>query len=335
MTEAKYLELFPATSYASSTATQNFFEYANRWVLSREVVDGTRRNYVSCMNCYWLPNIGGMPINQITPTLLKEVIARIDWPSAPTRRTAIQRLSTIFESALVEELVTRNPCKSVELPRRAKPKIDPFTQAEAEQIIEWFYANRKGSMAVYPAYFEFAFFTGMRPGEIAALRWDEIDEENRTAHVCRIVVDYKIQERTKTKEDRVVKLNSRAMHALETAKKVRDLRAKQTTRQHPVSPYVFPPSRNFEYIQQASVTDAHFRKALTALNIRPRRQYNCRHTYATICLMAGMMPAFIANQLGNTVQVLLSTYARWLNSSNDWAELNKIEKALNGTELVR
>lgn len=190
-------------------------------------------------------------------------------------------------------------------------------------------------MAIYAAYFEFAFYTGMRPGEIAALRWDEVDEQNRTAHVCRIVVDYEIQERTKTKEDRLVKLNSRAVHALETARTVQRLRAKQLGRLHPASPYVFPPSRNFEYIQQASVTDAHFQKALKALNIRARRQYNCRHTYATICLMAGMMPAFIANQLGNIVQVLLSTYARWLNSSNDWAELSKVENALIGTELVR
>ena len=47
-------------------------------------------------------------------------------------------------------------------------------------------------------------------------------------------------------------------------------------------------TKNFEFIQQASVTDKHFKAALVALKIRARRQYNCRHTYATMCLMAGM-----------------------------------------------
>ncbi|AUZ58783.1 integrase [Pseudomonas sp. XWY-1] len=51
--------------------------------------------------------------------------------------------------------------------------------------------------------------------------------------------------------------------------------------------------------------------------------------------MAGMNPAFIAGQLGHSVQVLLSTYAKWLNSANDWAELAKLERNVMGTELVQ
>ena len=66
-----------------------------------------------------------------------------------------------------------------------------------------------------------------------------------------------------------------------------------------------------------------------------RREYNCRHSYATMCLMAGMNPAFIANQLGHSVQMLLSTYAKWLNSSTDWSELGKLENSMIGTKLVR
>ncbi|MGE8187900.1 hypothetical protein [Pseudomonas sp. NPDC086278] len=71
------------------------------------------------------------------------------------------------------------------------------------------------------------------------------------------------------------------------------------------------------------------------LNIRARRQYNCRHTYATMCLMAGMNLGFIANQLGHSVQMLLTTYARWINSSEDWSEVGKLEQSLIGTKLVQ
>jgi integrase len=49
--------------------------------------------------------------------------------------------------------------------------------------------------------------------------------------------------------------------------------------------------------------------------------------------MAGMDPAFIATQLGHSVQMLLSTYARWINSSTDWGELGKLENSLIGTKI--
>jgi integrase len=48
------------------------------------------------------------------------------------------------------------------------------------------------------------------------------------------------------------------------------------------------------------------------------------HCHATMCLMANMNTAFIANQLGHSVQMLLSTYAKWINCASDWAELNKL-----------
>ena len=54
-----------------------------------------------------------------------------------------------------------------------------------------------------------------------------------------------------------------------------------------------------------------------------------------MCLMAGMIPAFIANQLGHSMQMLLLTYAKWLNSSTDWGELGKLENSMIGTKLVR
>lgn len=53
-------------------------------------------------------------------------------------------------------------------------------------------------MRIYAADFEFAFYTGMRPSEIAALRWEEVDKEKRLVNVCRIVANYKIEKRTKT-----------------------------------------------------------------------------------------------------------------------------------------
>ncbi len=78
------------------------------------------------------------------------------------------------------------------------------------------------------------------------------------------------------------------------------------------------------WIQHPSVTIRHLKPALEVLGIRERRQYDARHTYATMCLMAGMNPAFIAGQLGHSVEMLLSTYAKWISSASDWNELGKL-----------
>ncbi|MBA1202662.1 integrase [Pseudomonas capeferrum] len=88
--------------------------------------------------------------------------------------------------------------------------------------------------------------------------------------------------------------------------------------------YVVQPGKGGMWIREPSVTIKHFKLALKALGIRERRQYDTRHTYATMCLMAGMNPAFIANQLGHSVEMLLSTYAKWISSSSDWRELEKL-----------
>jgi len=91
------------------------------------------------------------------------------------------------------------------------------------------------------------------------------------------------------------------------------------------TPQVFPPLKNSESIKQTSDLHNQWGPALQALAMPYRPPYNCRHTYATICSMSNMNPAFIAQQLGHSVQMLLTTYARWLNSSSDWAELEKLQ----------
>ncbi len=88
---------------------------------------------------------------------------------------------------------------------------------------------------------------------------------------------------------------------------------------------LFPPSMIAEFVQQISDLHHHGRSLLKELGIRYQPPYNCRHTYATIRSMSGLNPAFISQQLGHSVQMLLSTYARWINSSSDWSELEKLQ----------
>ncbi|WP_339483234.1 tyrosine-type recombinase/integrase [Pseudomonas sivasensis] len=334
--DQRYAELFPNSSYMPVSPVMTFAEYAQVWIDGLEIVPGTRRNYRATINTYWMPWLGQLPITAITTTVLRRVINETVWETQSIKRESIARVTSLLKSAVQDELIDRNPATPIKLPKKTKKQVDPFSGDEAAAIVEWMYANfKRPGVRIFAAYFEFAFFSGMRTGEIAALRWDEIDMEARTAHVCRIVVDGEVEERTKTNYARTVMLNSRALNALRQAKQVADDRLLQRRRIKTKSQYVFPPSGGSEFICRPSQTGDQFSKALTALDLRHRPQYNCRHTYATMCLMAGMNPAFIAGQLGHSIQVLLTTYAKWLSSTADWSEVGKLEQAMIGTKLVQ
>lgn len=328
MTDDKYVELFPTSSYALSRITPTFGEFAQIWLSSRDIVESTRDNYKSTLNLYWMRHFATHRIDEISSADVRKIVAETPWSSAGVRRNACDKLSAVFKAAVQDAVIARNPVASIQRPRVAKKVVDPFTRDEAEQIIAHLYDKLPGLTRIYACYFEFAFFTGMRPGELMGLRWEEVDFNARSAHVCRVVVDGAIHDRVKTKKNRHVLLNDRALHALKEAKTLTMAR----------SGFVFAPSRmdgDSDWIHTDTTTRKYFNLALRALGIRIRRQYDARHTYATMCLMAGMNPAFIANQLGHSVQMLLSTYARWLNSTSDWTELQKLENRPIGTELVR
>lgn len=334
--DQRYAELFPNSSYTSASLFMTFGEYAQAWINSLEIVPGTRRNYRATINTYWMPWLGQLPITAITTMVLRRIISETAWETQSIKRESIARVTSLLKSAVQDELIERNPATPIKLPNRAKKQVDAFSEEEAAAIIEWMYANfKKPGVCIFAAYFEFAFYSGMRTGEIAALRWDEVDMQARTAHVCRIVVDRKVEERTKTKYARTVMLNSRAINALQRARVIADERLMQHRRIKQESQYVFPPSGGSEFICRPSQTGAQFSKALEALKLRARPQYNCRHTYATMCLMAGMNPAFIAGQLGHSIQVLLTTYAKWLSSTSDWSEVGKLEQSMIGTKSVQ
>lgn len=321
--DAKYAELFPGSALPAG-GIPCFGEYAQLWLDSRDITAGTRLNYKGALNLYWMPHLALTRIDLITTTLLRRIITVTDWTSPGVKRNALVRLTTILKSAVADGLITKNPAEPLELPRRTKKEVDPFTLGEADQIINRLYQTSHWPSLIYAALFEFLFFTGLRISEALALRWEDVDWGRRQVHVRRTVALGEVEERTKTGKDRFVLLNQRALNALWFAKMYAERRLLGVGRVKS-TPYVFPPSKGQEHVKETSNVHHQWRPTLTALGVRYRPPYNCRHTYATICLMSGLNPAFIAQQLGHSVQMLLSTYARWLNSSSDWSELEKLQ----------
>lgn len=315
MNDDLYAQMLPNSSYILDRKTPTFGEYAQVWLNSRAIVDETRDNYKSILNQVWMPPFATRRIDEITSADIRKIIASHEFSSLRVRRNAQDILSSVLATAVMDSWIDRNPCKAIPRPKLTKRVVDPFERHEAESMIADLYQHLTGVTRIYAAYFEFSFFTGMRPGEIRGLKWSEVDTEKRRVHVCRGIVKGQYVERLKTKYVRDVLLNERALNAIKVAQSL----AK------PGAEFVFTPAKGAgKFIASDSTSKGYFLDCMTRLNIKRRRQYDCRHTYATMCLMASMNPAFIANQLGHSVQMLLSTYAKWINAASDWTELNKL-----------
>ena len=60
--------------------------------------------------------------------------------------------------------------------------------------------------------------------------------------------------------------------------------------------------------------------------MRERNFYQTRHTYATLNLMAGANPMWVAKQLGHaTMQMVLTVYSKWIDGADKSQERGKID----------
>lgn len=320
LSNEKYAELFPTSAKADEVLGNTFGEYAQIWLDSRVIVEGTKKNYRLALNNWWMPKLAVTPLASITTPLMRKLLAELPWTTSQVKSSCMSKIRTIFNSAVNDGLLSKNPMNGLELPKKPNKNINPFTQEEADKVIEYLYNNDEWQMQIYGAYFEFAFYSGMRLSEITALKWSEIDYKKKAAFVCRIIAERVVEERTKTNTTRYVLLNSRALHALEFAKQYQERRKEHNTSIKEF-PFCFPPAQGGTYIRCTGALGKGWKEMLIELKIKHKPPYNTRHTYATICLMSGMTPAFIAHQLGHSVEMLLSTYTKWMSNENDWEQM--------------
>lgn len=268
LTTEKYIELFPTTRSGAVSQMPIFFDYAQEWLNSLQIVESTRKNYRSTMQNYWVPHLAHLPIDAISPVLMRKIVNGIEWTSPVRRKNAVRLVTSLFNQAVSDELIQRNPARSIPATRVVKRELDPFSRAEADAVIAKLYEVTSGLQAIYACFFEFSFYTGMRPGEAMALRWSEIDTRNRTARVCRIRMNGKIQERTKTKISREVLLNDRALQALDKARQLTAAR----------SDYIFAPQgsgdRSELHVRSETGPKRYWLLALRKLGMRHRRVYD-------------------------------------------------------------
>lgn len=293
-----------------------FSEMAQIYLNTTEVSPNTRNSYRQTLMQHWMPEWATTPVNEISAGDVRRVVSSIQWTSAKTRNNSIIPLRGVMALCLDDGIIDSNPVDRIKNLKHQKPEVDPFTREEADIIVSWMRENYVGTEAIIPVYFELAFWTGMRTSELLALEWSDIDFNTGLIRVSKARSQGRLNLTTKTKKIRDVLLNDRSREALMRAKPLTFMKG---------GPVIISAATGKCWISDKAPRVI-FTRALRKLGIRHRPTYNTRHTYASMCLMAGMNPAFVSNQLGNSVQVLMSTYAKWIHGEASRVELDKLNR---------
>lgn len=94
--------------------------------------------------------------------------------SLKTIKNYVSFVSSIFDYAVKQQMVSSNPCRNVTLPTLIQKERSVYTMDEVQQMLDIF-EQEKEQHYQFVMFFTLAIFTGLRKGEILGLEWKDVD----------------------------------------------------------------------------------------------------------------------------------------------------------------
>ena len=305
-----YGEWFPDSPRAEplpAVEVMTFGKAAELWLQSKGNLEAATVDQYGTALRFWKKLLGeDTPLESLTHQVLAAKIGGHVWTSAKAANNYLVALRGLMGFMFHGPTAALNPMAGIKNLKVVKKRPDPLSSEERDRILADL--RERYDPRVW-AYFAFAFATGMRPEEIIALHWGDIDTSLGTVTVQRVRT-FRGSERegSKTHTERDVDLMPLAIEALAAMKPYTFLKGEHIFE----SPLTGEP-----WHDERSQRDTFWKPTLKRLGIRQRRAYATRHTYATVALMGGVNPAYIAAQLGHTnSKMLFETYSRWIESAD-------------------
>lgn len=128
-------------------------------------------------NKYIKPRIGNMKLKDVKDVHLQRIMNEQAGKSESHVKKVRSVLQQMFKRARQSRLIVYDPAELLELPRMTKGQRRSITDAERSAILAVAETHRAGLWILTLLY------TGMRPGETAALRWSDINFTKNEIHV--------------------------------------------------------------------------------------------------------------------------------------------------------
>lgn len=232
------------------------------------------------------------PINQITTLDLQTFLLGIEKPKS--RQHFFDVLRDCFNKAVKNDIIAKNPCDNVELPRHKSKRSKALTQDEENRFVEQCKHNPYGMQ------FLLCLYQGLRIGETQLLTMQDFDLQNRTLKIDKSLNDlYHVDTPKSETSIRTLPLFQRTLDALATL------------------PFKMAKSDKQVY--------HHFRAICEKAGISGYTVHSLRHTFATRCAEVGIAPNTTKKWLGHsTIDLTLNVYTH-VNTDFEQKELQKFD----------
>jgi integrase len=328
---------------------QTFGEWLDIWLeqYSKPVIRPTTYvSYESLIRRHVKPGLGDIVLKDLQPSQIQKFYNQklqeclIDRRSEKTKRKQAEKANLNLESvqkkpttisartvrymhiliiqaleqALKEGKIIRNPAKATKPPKSRKKEARFLTPEQLTAFLDSISTDRW-----YPA-FKVDLNTGMRLGELCALKWENVDLEKGTITVKEAVSRIKSNNgwvlyfhQPKSKNGlRIIPLPTEALNVLKKLKArqaAEELRLKLTG-EYKNDGFVF--TWEDGRMVEPNYLSKHFLKLMRENNLSVNF-HGLRHSYATALLKANVHPKVVQELLGDsTISVVLDTYSHVL-----------------------
>jgi integrase len=318
---AGHVEVANGTAVSRSTKTvAQFLGYWLTDITQHRVRPTTFASYSQIIHNRIIPAIGAVSLQKLTVAQVQALYSdlltggRADGRGKALSPRSVQLAHTVLRKALKDAvkqgLVARNVCDAAVPPRAPRPPIDAWDTGDVRRFLDVARDDR------FAALWVLAIHTGMRRGELLALRWEDIDTDKRVLYVRRSLVQsggvMGIQEPKTASGRRTIALDVDTLSAL------RAHRARQVEHRLRIGPdivadhgYVF--TTDLGTPLYPSNLNRYFNNLIVKAGVPRIPFHGLRHTHATLLMKSGISPKVASERLGHAgIAITLQTYSHVL-----------------------
>lgn len=281
-----------------------FEEWASEWLdeVREEVKPSTLSSYYYKLTKYIFPLIKDIPLNELSFETGKKILEDLQKKLArSTVQVVFRVLNKCLNRARKSGKLHANPFSELKIPKAKQRKVHALTLLEQKKVMKIAAKEKKGRGI--PALL--ALYSGMRIGEIAALRWTDIDFNTNIISVHQTY--QRIPAIETTKRTQLILADSKteaSVRVIPIGKTLKKLLLKH--RKHSKGNFVF--STNGQPCEPRLLT-YHFHRIRKKAELIQIHFHQLRHTFATRCLEVNKDISSVSALLGHaSTQMTLDTY---------------------------
>jgi integrase len=250
----------------------------------------TYESYRDTVRTYLAPALGRIPLAKLEPEQVAGMLARLRGARGELSATSMRYVYAVLRIALGRALkqgkVRRNVCTLIDPPARSRRELRPLSRDEARALLAGIRGDRLEALYVT------ALGTGLRQGELLALRWQDVDLE-----AGQLIVRHTLQRGTRELAEPKTQQSRRSVRMPVTVREaLAGHRARQTV--VPLSGLVFATDKGTP-LDSRNVT-RYLQRHLARLGLPRQRFHDLRHAFATLALESGADLHDVARGLGHT-----------------------------------